>query len=179
MPLLEVFVYYDKQVIYDRPFFSDYSQKVLDDSTRETLIDAITIFAANAFEDQLQSFATDSHQIQMHKQELRFPSDSFEGKDKEIYIYAISDNGTNKKAIAKAITEILFKFVNRFTLFDIINKNTDQFFEFNPRVDEMCKLLIDPKLRDKEKNGKKLEKEAKRAKYIKQMESSRAHLDRY
>jgi len=113
MAVYEIFIFFDGEIIYNRPFYSEQSQSVLDANTRECLLAALSDFAENAFNDQMQNFCTDTHQVFIHQQELDDPKGTYFQEQKSIWMYCIADPNSNKKNITKLMENALFQFVNR------------------------------------------------------------------
>ena len=94
----------------------------------------------NAFNDSIENFAVGEFQLTMISQDIEEP-----GTENMIPIrmYSIASKGDNKDKIKSAMIETLTQFLNRFSRFDIFQKNSELFKEFLDRFDKIFKGLIE------------------------------------
>ena len=113
---------------------------MLGEKSRTALLSAVLGLTKNAFNDSIENFAVGEFQITTITQEIEDPETE---KMIPIRMYSIAGKGTNKERIKEVMHEALSQFLNRFSRFDIFQKNTELFKEFLDRFDRIFKGLIE------------------------------------
>ncbi len=136
---------------------------MLGEKSRTALLSAVLGLTENAFNDSIENFAVGEFQITTITQEIE---DLETEKMIPIRMYSIASKGTNKEKVKEVMHEALSQFLNRFSRFDIFQKNTELFKEFLDRFDRIFKGLIEnpeESLAKQAKAAKVLERQARNA----------------
>jgi len=134
---LEVIISHQSEVLISKRY---YDSSIIDEERyKEGLIHGIESLAKN-LRDEMQSFTLGKYTIVLISQNFPFPDKSV--KESQIQIYCIVNEDTEMELLRKVMKITLFNFTNRFTSFDIINRNKSKFVSFNERIDHLFGDLI-------------------------------------
>ncbi len=142
MAILELSILFDGKNIYEHKFYSSISSVKIDDSVRDNLMQAVVGLSEQAFNDQVKKFCIAEYAIMMKTDTISVPGED----DHEIPIrmYIIAENETtNEKKVLSLMETAMFQFLNRFSFFDIMNKDTTKFVEFSDRFNKIFKDVIE------------------------------------
>ena len=156
--ILESSILFQGETLLEVLFYSERSTKFIEKSARNALLQAVVSLSENAFNDEIENFSVGDYSIIMISEKITDLSEN--GKVVPIYLYCISQNGTNKVKLKSLMHEAISQFLNRFSLFDIMRKNKEIFSEFIERFE---KIFAD--LTQIPEDYSHLEKEIKKANY--------------
>ena len=137
MTVLETSIIFKGESLVKRVFYD--ATDVLDPNIRNSLIQAITGLADEAFDDSIESFTLGEHAIIMLTRELEEPANP--GKQHPLQIYAIVEKDTDESTVKRCLNEALDQFLNRFSLNHIFQLKIKKFKKFPERLDNIFQDL--------------------------------------
>ncbi len=158
MVILESSILFQGETLLEVLFYSERSAKFIEKSARDALLQAVVNLSEAAFNDEIENFSVGDYSITMITERIADFSEA--RKVVPIYLYCISQNGTNRVKLKSLMHEAISQFLNRFSLFDILHKKKEVFSDFIERFE---KIFAD--LTQKPEDYSHLEKEVKKANY--------------
>ena len=137
MAVLEAAITFQGDTLVQRVFYD--AKDVLDPSIRNSLLQAISGLASEAFNDELRAFTLGEHAITMVKEEIAEPNDP--NKKYPLYMYAIIEKDTDIDTVRECMKDALQQFLNRFSVNHIIQKKIKKFAKFASRLDDIFQDL--------------------------------------
>ena len=131
--------------LIEKQFYS--TDDFIDRNIRNSLLQAISGLAANAFNDEIRSFSLGDYSIILMTQVLSDPNQINNPSYTPSFVdtllmFCICEKNTDEKAIQKGMADALFQFQNRYSLNDIYAKKKKKFKKFPERLDNIFKDLI-------------------------------------
>lgn len=143
MALLETAIFFQGENLIEQSYYLNKYDKIFDEKQKNSLFDAISSLASNAFGDNINSFSMGEHIVYLSTKTIEIPNKSDDSKlSIPIVMYCIAEKETNKKQLQERMEDALFQFINRFSYFDIINKDKEKFKDFSERFKKIFKGLI-------------------------------------
>src|SRR6056297_3659244 len=144
MTVLETAITFQGKTLVEREFYD--ADDVLDHNIRNSLLQAISGLADEAFGDEIQNFTLGEHSIILITREIEEPINP--DNKQNLQMYAIVEKDTDEKTVKKCMEDAMNQFLNRFSVNYIFQKKTRKFRKFPKRLD---KIFQDLRLRTEDR----------------------------
>lgn len=141
MAVLELAILFERENIYEHKFYNSTAEVKLDESIRDNLMQAVVGLSEQAFNDEVKKFCIANYSILMITDKIGIPGE--EEEEKPIRMYAIAENGINEKKVMSCMEDAMFQFLNRFSRYDIMQKDMKKFVEFSERFNKIFSEVIE------------------------------------
>ena len=144
MAIFETGIIVDNRTLLEKKYYDEHNP--LDKNLRMGLLQAITSFAQDAFNTEINSFSLEDYTIVIELRMINEPDT--EGSDEnnfpkhKLILYAIIEKETNLETLMECMKEIVEQFLNRYSINDILYKDSHHFRKFLSRFDKIYKDLI-------------------------------------
>ncbi|MBD3353278.1 MAG: hypothetical protein GF364_17490 [Candidatus Lokiarchaeota archaeon] len=139
MAIYETGVILNGSILFDKKYYS--TEHELDNTFKGGILHAVNGFAHDAFDTEFNSFTLASYKFIAISTELDVPNGikkKQEGLSKHcLMMFSVIEKTTDENAVRKCMREALVQFMNRYSVNDILSKNTKKFKKFNKRVDKV------------------------------------------
>ena len=138
MAILETGILFDNEVLVETKYYD--SGNMIDKNIRNSLLQALTGFAKDAFQDEVQSFTIGDYKILNVGRDVQNPSDN--SQHDRLVMFAIIEKNMDEKVVKSSLNEAVTQFLNRYSLNDIYKKQAKKFRDFPERLQKIFKDLI-------------------------------------
>ncbi len=145
MAILEVGINIGMKSLIEIKYYSS-SDNVLDPSLRAGFLAALESFTNEVFGDDIGVVSLASFKLVCYCEMIQLPTE--ESNKQPLLSYAIIEKGTDVVIVKQQLNQIMFYFLNRFSLNDIFSKKAKYFKQFETRINE---LLGDLKLKTEDR----------------------------
>ncbi len=144
MAILEVAILFNMETMLESQFYE--TEDVLDRRIRNSLLQAISDLASEAFGEEMQSFSLGDYSIVFISHQLGAlkAEDDIENtvQEEKITMYCIVNKNTDEKIVIKSMNDALFQFTNRYSMNDLYNRKLKKFRKFEKRLEKIFGDLI-------------------------------------
>ncbi len=141
MAIFETGILLDGKILLEKKYYD--ASNALDNQLRAGLLAAVDGFAHDAFNSTLESFTLSSYTLVAISRNLEIPIIPEEQvKSHTLMIFAIIEKDTNERAVKMCMDKALDQFLNRYSVNDILTKDSSNFVNFTNRFDKIFKDLI-------------------------------------
>lgn len=129
MAVLEIAILIDGEILFIQKFAE--TEDITFNESRNAIINTIFSITEELFDSNLNNFSIGKYRILLSSQKLL-------DKDQSLLIYCIverdSDNDDANIEIQQIMENILDQFINKYSVFNIINFNIKKFKKFEDRI---------------------------------------------
>ncbi len=137
MAIYEMGLLLNGKILVEKKYYV--SANALDNQLRAGLLAAVDGFAKEAFNTELDSFTLSSYTLVAVSEELPMPGD--ESTINTLMMFSIIEKDTNEKAVKNCMLEAINQFKNRYSINDILIKESKHFKKFANRFDKIFQDL--------------------------------------
>ncbi|MBN2154562.1 MAG: hypothetical protein JW776_00775 [Candidatus Lokiarchaeota archaeon] len=139
--IYETGILVDGNILIEKKYYD--ASNALDNQLRAGLLAAVDGFAHDAFNSTLESFTLSSYTLVAISKILEIPVIPEESvKSHTLMIFTIIEKDTNERAVKVCMQKALDQFLNRYSVNDILTKDSKYFMKFTGRFDKIFKDLI-------------------------------------
>ncbi|MBD3354130.1 MAG: hypothetical protein GF364_21795 [Candidatus Lokiarchaeota archaeon] len=139
MAIYETGLLLDGKILLEKKYYDSSNQ--LDKTLRAGLLSAVDGFAKEAFDTELDSFTLSSYTLVAVSRPIEEPGEGGKKKPHTLMMFCIIEKDTDEKAVKSCMIDAVNQFTNRYSVNDILTKNTKHFKKFNKRFDKIFKDL--------------------------------------